>query len=249
MAKKEGIRRLFNSIAGEYDKLNHILSLNIDKRWRKKAVRQIADTQEVLKVLDVACGTGDFTIEIARNVGPGSTVTGIDLSEGMLEVARKKCEAEARKGKGEKYVTENRKDGRLAEIDLVQGDCEAMPYEDDTFDRIGVGFGVRNFENLPKGLTEMHRVLKKDGKLVILELSIPSNPIIRWFYKLYFLKILPAIGGWISGNRGAYEYLPASVLQFPAPEKFMQMMSDAGFSKVQHKSFTFGICRMYIGKK
>jgi demethylmenaquinone methyltransferase/2-methoxy-6-polyprenyl-1,4-benzoquinol methylase len=244
MAKKEGIRRLFNNIAGEYDKLNHILSPNIDKRWRKKAVRQIADTQEALKVLDVACGNGDFTIEIARKVGPGSTVTGIDLSEGMLEVARKKCDTVAQKQK-----TNKRKNRQLTDIDLVQGDCEAMPYEDDTFDRIGVGFGVRNFENLPKGLSEMFRVLKKDGKLVILELSIPSNPIIRWFYKLYFLKILPAVGGWISGNRGAYEYLPASVLQFPAPEKFMQMMTDAGFSEVQHKSFTFGICRMYIGKK
>lgn len=244
MAKKEGIRRLFNNIAGEYDKLNHILSLNIDKRWRKKAVRQIADTQEALKVLDVACGTGDFTIEIARKVAPGSTVTGIDLSEGMLEVARKKCEAEAKKHKAKK-----RKNRQLAAIDLMQGDCEAMTYEDDTFDRIGVGFGVRNFENLPKGLSEMFRVLKKDGKLVILELSIPSNRIIRWLYKLYFLKILPAVGGWISGNRGAYEYLPASVLQFPAPDKFMQMMTDAGFNEIHHRSFTFGICRMYIGKK
>lgn len=156
---------------------------------------------------------------------------GIDLSEGMLEVGRSKC---AEKG---------------IEADLQQGDCEAMPYSEGEFDRIGVGFGVRNFENLPKGLSEMYRVLKKDGRLVILELSVPSNSFIRWCYKLYFLKILPAIGGWISGNRSAYEYLPASVLQFPAPDKFMQMMTDAGFSNVQHRSFTFGICRMYIGTK
>lgn len=231
MAKKEGIRKLFDNIAGEYDKLNHILSLNIDKRWRKKTVRRIADTQEPLKVLDVACGTGDFTIEIARRLCPGSSVTGIDLSEGMLEIARKKC--------AEKEI----------DATLQQGDCEAMPYADGEFDRIAVAFGVRNFENLPKGLSEMQRVLKNDGRLVILELSVPSNPVIRWCYKLYFLKILPAIGGWISGNRGAYEYLPASVLQFPAPDKFMEMMTEAGFSNVLHKSFTFGICRMYIGEK
>ena len=117
--------------------------------------------------------------------------------------------------------------------DLCVADCEALPYEDNTFDRISVGFGV----------------LKQDGKLVILELSVPSNPVIRWFYKLYFLKILPAVGGLISGDRGAYEYLPASVLRFPAPEQFIQMMKSAGFDIVEHTPLTFGICRMYVGKK
>jgi demethylmenaquinone methyltransferase/2-methoxy-6-polyprenyl-1,4-benzoquinol methylase len=149
----------------------------------------------------------------------------------MLQIGREKC----------------RKEGITAE--LQTGDCEAMPYDEGTFDRIGVAFGVRNFENLPKGLTEMHRVLKSQGKLVILELSIPRNPIIRWCYKLYFLKILPAIGGWVSGNRGAYEYLPSSVLRFPAPEKFMEMMNEAGFEQVRKKSFTMGICHMYLGIK
>ena len=170
-------------------------------------------------------------IEIAKAAPKGSKVTGIDLSEGMLQIGREKC----------------CKEGITA--DLQTGDCEAMPYEDETFDRIGVAFGVRNFENLPKGLTEMLRVLKPEGKLVILELSIPRNPIIRWCYKLYFLKILPAIGGWVSGNRGAYEYLPSSVLRFPAPEKFMEMMQEAGFGQVRKKSFTMGICHMYIGIK
>ena len=149
----------------------------------------------------------------------------------MLKIGREKCSKEG------------------VSAGLQTGDCEAMPYEDETFDRIGVAFGVRNFENLPKGLTEMLRVLKPEGKLVILELSIPRNPIIRWCYKLYFLKILPAIGGWVSGNRGAYEYLPASVLRFPAPEKFMEMMHEAGFEQVHKKSFTMGICQMYIGIK
>ena len=231
MAKKEGIRKLFDNIAGDYDRLNHILSLNIDKSWRRKAVKEIADTAEPLNILDEACGTCDFTIEIAKGAPQGSKVTGIDLSEGMLQIGREKC----------------RKEGITAE--LQTGDCEAMPYDEGTFDRIGVAFGVRNFENLPKGLTEMHRVLKPEGKLVILELSIPRNPIIRWCYKLYFLKILPAIGGWVSGNRSAYEYLPSSVLRFPAPEKFMEMMQEAGFEQVRKKSFTMGICHMYLGIK
>ena len=231
MAKKEGIRKLFDNIAGDYDRLNHILSLNIDKSWRRKAVKEIADTVEPLNFLDEACGTCDFTIEIVKGAPQGSKVTGIDLSEGMLQIGREKC----------------RKEGITAE--LQTGDCEAMPYDEGTFDRIGVAFGVRNFENLPKGLTEMLRVLKPGGKLVILELSIPRNPIIRWGYKLYFLKILPAIGGWVSGNRSAYEYLPSSVLRFPAPEKFMEMMQEAGFEQVRKKSFTMGICHMYLGIK
>lgn len=231
MAKKEGIRKLFDNIAPDYDKLNHILSLNIDKGWRKKAVKEIADTVQPLEILDVACGTGDFTIEIAQKVATGSKVTGIDLSEGMMAIGREKIKAAG------------------VDATMVQGDCEALPYGNDTFHRISVGFGVRNFEHLDIGLQEMFRVLKPAGKLIILELSVPANPVIRWSYKLYFLKILPAIGGWISGDRGAYEYLPASVLRFPAPAKFMEMMQQAGFRNVQHKSLTFGICRMYIGIK
>ena len=231
MAKKEGIRKLFDNIAPDYDKLNHILSLNIDKGWRRKAVKELLNAQEPLNVLDVACGTGDFTIEIAQKAPAGSKITGIDLSEGMMKIGREKIKAAG------------------VDATMVQGDCEALPDDDFSFHRISVGFGVRNFENLEVGLKEMHRVLTPAGKLVILELSVPSNPIIRWCYKLYFLKILPAIGGWISGDRGAYEYLPASVLRFPAPDKFMQMMREAGFSSVTHRSLTLGICRMYIGIK
>lgn len=231
MAKKENIKRLFDNIAPDYDKLNHILSLNIDKGWRKKAVREIVDSDSPLKVLDVACGTGDFTIEIARKAATGSSVTGIDLSEGMMAVGRDKIKAAG------------------VDAALEYGDCEALKYADDTFDRISVGFGVRNFEHLAIGLREMCRVLKPAGKLVILELSVPSNPIIRWCYKLYFLNILPAIGGMVSGNRGAYEYLPDSVLHFPAPDKFIPMLREAGFAEVKHKALTFGVCRMYVGIK
>ena len=231
MAKKEGVRKLFDNIAPDYDKLNHILSLNIDKGWRKKAVRNLVDTQEPLKVLDVACGTADFTIEIAQKVAKGSEVIGVDISEGMMAVGREKI----------------KKAGVSAE--LLVADCEDLPYADNTFDRISVGFGVRNFEHLELDLSQMCRVLTPGGKLVILELSVPSNAFIRWCYKLYFLKILPAIGGMISGNRGAYEYLPASVLRFPGPEKFIPMLKSAGFAQVDHTSLTLGICRMYVAKK
>ena len=231
MAKKENIRSLFDNIAPDYDKLNHILSLNIDKGWRKKAVREIADVQQRVQVLDVACGTGDFTIEIARNVAEGSKIIGIDLSEGMMKVGREKIAASG------------------VDALLEYGDCEALNYPENNFDRISVGFGVRNFEHLDLGLKEICRVLKPGGKLVILELSVPSNPIIRWCYKLYFLNILPMIGGMVSGNRGAYEYLPASVLNFPAPDKFIPMMREAGFSEVRHRALTLGVCRMYVGIK
>ena len=231
MPKKEGVRKLFDNIASDYDRLNHILSLNIDKGWRRKAVRQIADENRAMKILDVACGTGDFTIEIAQKVAPGSIVTGVDISEGMMAVGREKI--------------------RKAEVsaELYVADCEDLPYGDNTFDRISVGFGVRNFEHLEIGLKEMFRVLGPDGKLVILELSVPSNPVIRWCYKLYFLKILPAVGGLVSGERGAYEYLPASVLRFPPPEQFVQMLKSSGFDTVEHTPLTFGICRMYVCKK
>lgn len=231
MGKKEGIRRLFNSIASDYDWLNHILSLNIDKGWRRKAVKEIADKDSPVKVLDVACGTGDFTIEIARKVAAGSEVIGVDISEGMMEIGKEKI----------------LKAGVAAEMSIA--DCEALPYDQNTFDRIAVGFGVRNFEHLDLGLREMCRVLKPDGKLVILELSLPSNRFVRGCYMLYFQKILPMVGGFLSGDRGAYEYLRTSVLRFPAPDKFIEMLKSAGFEQVEHRPLTFGICRMYICHK
>ena len=233
MPKKETIRTMFDSIAPDYDRLNHILSLDIDKGWRKKAVKEITGRDNCLNILDVACGTGDFAIAIARAAASGSRITGLDLSEGMMKIGREKVREAGLEGK----------------ISMEQGDCEQMRFSDGTFDRVSVAFGVRNFEHLEKGLTEMLRVLKPGGKAVILELSVPANPVLRFFYKLYFLHILPAIGGKVSGDRAAYRYLPASVLKFPKPKEFARMMENCGYGQVKTKAFTFGICRMYSGHK
>lgn len=224
---------MFDSIAGNYDRLNHILSLDIDKSWRKKAVREIVVKDTPLKILDVASGTGDFAMAIARDSAPGSLITGTDISEGMLAIGREKVKTA----------------GLNDRIRLEYGDCEQLEYPAGSFDRVSVAFGVRNFEHLEKGLSEMCRILKPGGKSVILELSVPGNPILKSVYKLYFLHILPLIGGLVSGDRAAYRYLPASVLKFPSPEKVCSMMRSAGFSEVRTKALTFGICRMFIGIK
>lgn len=272
---------MFDSIAGDYDALNHILSLDVDKIWRKKALKQIVDAPAPVQVLDLACGTGDFSIAIAKALnGPlnlskrldseeaafrqaqrpthavtepvkvtgasvvgepsrttssatGSHVTGVDLSEGMLAVMREKV--------GKAGLTEM--------ISIEEGDGENLRFPDNTFDRVTIAFGIRNFEDRPKGLREMLRVLKPGGRLVILELSRPENKIIRWFYNLYFLHILPKVGGKVSGDKAAYAYLPASVAAFPGKKAFMATMREAGFRAVTHKAFTLGICRMYTGEK
>ena len=274
---------MFDSIAGDYDSLNHILSLDVDKIWRKKALKQIVDAPAPARVLDLACGTGDFSIAIAKALSrshkrvvtpieahvkasvkapveapakaPVETqvtstgfvtgdsgrsdlmtkghVTGVDLSEGMLAVMREKV--------GKAGLTEM--------ISIEEGDGENLRFPDNTFDRVTIAFGIRNFEDRPKGLREMLRVLKPGGRLVILELSRPENKIIRWFYDLYFLHILPKVGGKVSGDKAAYAYLPASVAAFPGKKAFMATMREAGFRAVTHKAFTLGICRMYTGEK
>lgn len=228
MAKKNYIINLFNDIAPSYDKLNHILSLNIDKSWRKRAVKRIVG-HHPQQVLDIACGTGDFAIAIA-NAGV-TKVTGVDISEGMLEVGRRKV-----------------LDLGL-NIEMRIDDCENLSFEENTIDAISVAFGVRNFEHLQIGLNEMFRVLRPGGMLCILELSVPKNPVLLWGYKLYFLHFLPFIGGLISGNKDAYKYLPISVLNFPKPDIFCEMIRTAGFSQVEAKAFTCGLCRMFIGIK
>lgn len=227
MPQKEKIQEMFDVIATDYDRLNHIMSLGIDKTWRSRAIKQIAGA----KVLDIACGTGDFSIAIAKKTD--ASVTGLDLSEGMLKVMDEKV----------------RKEGLQDRISTLQGDCENLPFEDCSFDCVTIGFGIRNFEHRETALREILRVLRPDGKLIILELSIPQNPVIRWFYKLYFSGITPTIGGWISGQKSAYRYLPASVIAFPPKDQWMKTMSDCGFSEVKHKAFTLGICRLYTGRK
>ena len=249
MAEKNFVRSMFNNIAPTYDKLNHILSLNIDKIWRKKAVKRICNLlDERLKtkdkwnnetrrlggseaqVLDVACGTADSTIALAK---AGVTrVTGVDISEGMLKV-------------GEKKIEELKLNSTIT---LKVEDCENLSFNDNTFDAAFIAFGIRNFEDKKKGLKELHRVLKPNGLLLILELSVPQNKILLSLYKLYFLHILPFIGKKISGDNKAYTYLPQSVMNFPKPKDFLQTMEECGFKDVRQKALTFGLCRMYEGK-
>lgn len=232
MPSKKKVENMFDSIANDYDSLNHVLSLSIDKIWRRKALKKIVDAGENPSVLDVACGTGDFSIAIAKALGRGR-VTGVDISKGMLEVMH------------QKVLNNNLESIILEEI----GDGEDLRFGTATFDRVVNAFGIRNFEDRDKGLREALRVLKPGGRLVILELSRPENKITRWFYDLYFLNILPKIGGRISGDKAAYAYLPASVKAFPRKNDFMDQMRSAGFKNVTHKALTFGVCRMYTGEK
>lgn len=272
----EKIRTLFNTIAGDYDRLNHWLSLGIDRTWRKRALKDIlpecgseergesgrldadssakADASRPYAVLDVACGTGDFSLEIARRCVRHSlpcTITGLDLSEGMLAVMREKV---ARAGFLEGASGSEASDSKAfrsgdigVTISVLQGNSEAMPFDDGSFDCVTIAFGIRNFEHREQALQEILRVLKPGGRLVILELSVPATPVLRWCYNLYFTHILPWIGGWISGDKAAYRYLPASVLKFPGKEEWMQTMRSCGYTEVRHKAYTLGICRQYVG--
>ena len=230
MAKKEAVQGIFNDIAPSYDRLNHFLSLNIDKKWRRKAIRCLQGNDKG-KLLDVACGTGDFSI--AASQAGVSRIIGIDISEKMLEIGRKKVEAA----------------GLAAKIDLRYGDSERMEFADETFDAVTVAFGVRNFEHLEIGLKEMYRVLKQEGKVVILEFSMPRYFPMRQLYRFYFRHILPLVGGWISGNKGAYVYLPESVSHFPQGNDFLQILSVCGFKRTFQKRLTFGVASLYVGYK
>lgn len=233
------VRRMFDSIAPDYDAMNHLMSLNVDRRWRKVALKQVLDVPGGLgrqwSVLDVACGTGDFSIAIARGMRRRSVsghVTGADLSEGMLEVMRGKVAKEGL--------------GNMVSEDV--GDCEALDFGDGSFDRVTVAFGVRNFEDREKGLREVLRVLRGGGRFVMLELSVPSNPVLRWLFEKYFFAVAK-LGGRISGDAASYRYLPASVVRFPQREEWLRFMRDCGFVNVRHRSLTFGICRLYTGEK
>ena len=231
MAKKAFVASMFDNIAPTYDKLNHILSLNIDKLWRIDAINRLAKTEPKV-VLDEACGTGDFSILIAQKC-KDAKVIGIDISEGMMEVGRQKVQAA----------------GLTGRITMHVDDATQLQMDDNSVDAITVAFGVRNYEHLQLGLNEMCRVIRPGGSTFILELSVPQNRVLLWCYKLYFLHILPWVGGLISGNKEAYNYLPASVLHFPKPDAFLAMMKEAGFSDCKQKAYTFGLCRLYIGRK
>ena len=231
--KAQKVEQMFDSIAPDYDRLNHLLSLGTDKSWRRRALKQIITPSAPQKILDVACGTGDFSIAIAKAAHPHSRITGADLSQGMLDIMQKKVA----------------KEGLQKQISTMRCNCENLPFEDSSFDRVTIAFGIRNFEHREAALREFARVLKPGGKIVILELSVPSKPWLKSLYNFYFTKILPVIGGLVSGNKGAYRYLPASVLNFPGPEAWCATMQDCGCRNVTHKAFTFGICRMYTGTK
>jgi demethylmenaquinone methyltransferase / 2-methoxy-6-polyprenyl-1,4-benzoquinol methylase len=230
LSKKEQVARMFDNISHRYDFLNHFLSLGIDKGWRKKAIRILASSKPKL-MLDVATGTGDFAIQ-ALTLKP-ERIIGVDISEGMLEVGRKKM------------VTK----GVSTIIDMVQADSENLPFEENKFDAVTVAFGVRNFEHLSKGLGEIFRVMKPGALVVILEFSRPRRFPFKQVYNFYFKTILPKLGSWISKDKSAYSYLPESVEAFPDGDAFMAILKEVGFKNVSCELLTFGISSIYIAQK
>jgi demethylmenaquinone methyltransferase/2-methoxy-6-polyprenyl-1,4-benzoquinol methylase len=218
---------MFSGIAGRYDLLNHVLSVNIDKRWRRKVRAKLADilADENAIVLDVACGTGDLSIEL--QTGAKAAVIGTDFCRPMLAVAQEKA----------------------AEIPFVEGDAMELSFAENSFDAVTIAFGLRNLSNFRNGLTELHRVLKPGGKLVILEFSAPVVPGFRGAFRFYFSNILPRIGGLVSGERGAYEYLPDSVSKFPDQKALAEMMRDTGFDDISFDNLTGGIAAIHSGIK
>ncbi len=228
--KKQQVASMFDNISKKYDLLNHLLSLGIDIIWRKKAIKMLQKDQPKL-ILDIATGTGDFAIE-ALALKP-EKVIGVDISEGMLQEGRKKMK--------------QKKLEHLIELQL--GDSEKLLFQENKFDAVIVSFGVRNFENLEKGLSDMYRVLKPGGKTVILEFSKPKKFPMKQGYSFYFKYILPWIGRMISKDHSAYTYLPASVKAFPDGRDFLGILEKVGFKQTQCKTLTFGISSIYIGIK
>jgi len=228
-SKKKQVSEMFDNIANSYDFLNHSLSLGMDNVWRKIAIKKLTNNPKI--ILDIATGTGDFAVSAAKYTD--AKITGIDISQGMLNVGIEKV----------------RKKNLNNRISLQLADSESLPFNDNTFDAITAGFGVRNFENLNKGLSEMKRVLNKDGIVVILEPSTPKYFPLKQFYKLYFHHVLPTIGAWISKDKSAYSYLPESVDAFPSGEKFIIELKNVGFRDCKHIPLTFGIVSLYIAIK
>jgi len=227
--KKKQVTKMFNNIAGSYDLLNHTLSLGMDNIWRKIAIKKL--NNKPATILDIATGTGDFAISATKYTN--ATITGIDISQGMLDVGIEK-------------IT---KKGLTNRIQLQLADSENLPFQDNCYDAITAGFGVRNFEDLNKGLSEMYRTLKPRGIVAILEPSEPSHFPLKQFYNLYFHHILPFIGGIISKDKNAYTYLPDSVSAFPSGNNFLTELDKVGFKECKHIPLTFGIVSLYIAIK
>ncbi len=225
------VKEMFSGIASKYDFLNHFLSVNIDKRWRKKVSASLEDilSNPNASILDVACGTGDLSIELA-NTGKAKVI-GTDFCRPMLEIAKDKTEKLREK------------------VPYFEADGMNLSASDKSFDAVTIAFGLRNFSNWQNGLVELHRILKKGGRLSILEFSSPIVPGFRQVFNFYFANVLPRIGGIVSGSRGAYEYLPNSVLKFPNQKKLAKMMRQIGFSDVKYKNLTGGIAAIHTGTK
>jgi demethylmenaquinone methyltransferase/2-methoxy-6-polyprenyl-1,4-benzoquinol methylase len=229
--KGRGIRDMFDRIAPRYDLLNRLLSLGIDRRWRRFAVGQLAVPEDG-RVLDIATGTGDVALEIGRQTAPGVKIVGSDFTQGMLVLGRGK-------------IAESPYRDRIV---LVNAPCESMPHPDGVFDGLTIAFGIRNVVDRQKGLEEMARVLKPGGRAAILEFATPRNRFFRAVYYFYFLRMLPWLGGLIS-QRSAYQYLPDSVLEFPDRETFKEMMELAGFVDVKVHDLTGGIAAVHVGTR
>jgi demethylmenaquinone methyltransferase/2-methoxy-6-polyprenyl-1,4-benzoquinol methylase len=230
-SKKKQVEEMFDKIAFRYDFLNHLLSAGIDVSWRRKAIKQLKELNPKV-VLDVATGTGDVAI-LTYKMLKTEKIIGIDISDGMLEIGQKKIM---------KLRLQNH-------IELLKGDSETISFEDNTFDAVTVAFGVRNFENLEKGLEEILRVLRPGGKLIILEFSRPALPIIKNFYNFYLNVIAPKIGTIISKNKNAYQYLNDSVQKFPERKIFINILNQLGYRETFYKTLSLGICSIYCGKK
>ncbi len=222
------VREMFGSIAGRYDLLNHLLSGNVDKRWRRIVANRVREklSSSSARVLDVACGTGDLSLTLFETTGAG--VVGTDFCRPMLEIAAGKLS------------------GRIR---LIEGDALDLPFRDGTFDVATIAFGLRNLSNVEGGLAELSRVVKPGGWVAVLEFSRPANAILRPLFGFYFRKLLPWIGGVISGSRGAYTYLPASVQKFPDQSQLLLMMEEAGFDQVKYENLTGGIAALHMGRR
>jgi demethylmenaquinone methyltransferase/2-methoxy-6-polyprenyl-1,4-benzoquinol methylase len=229
--KKEQVSEMFNRIAGRYDFMNRFLSAGIDVRWRIKAI-SLFKKDKPQHLLDVATGTADMAIRAAKMLQP-QKITGIDISEGMLAVGRKKVVAE----------------NLATQIELLEGDSEALPFADATFDGVMVAFGVRNFEHLDQGLREINRVLKPGALLVVLEFSKPHIPLVQPLYNLYMNSVAPFFAQLFTKNKRAYQYLNESSKAFPDREHFVHILKEAGFQQTTYKPLNFGICCMYSGRK
>ena len=225
------IAAMFDRISPKYDALNHLLSLNIDKVWRRKAAKT-ATKKQPNAILDLATGTGDFAIALAKR-NPQAHIIGMDISEKMLDIG---------KAKVAQQMMEN-------QIELGLGDAASLPFEGDSFDAVTVAFGVRNFENLDKSLSEIHRVLKQDGLIVILEFSMPERFPVKQLYRFYFKRVLPKIGRRLSKDPGAYTYLPESVEHFPKPDDFIQLLLEKGLENGTKRPLSFGIATLYKAEK